>query len=109
TKKIIGFNAHITVAPTNWGVLYDYDNLADLIRKQPGVVAASPFIRGPVLVQRQQDMSPAFIKSVPEDGDDPVLPLKKYLIMGEWELRDDSVIVARNGASEKAVSPGNST
>ncbi|MCE0523018.1 MAG: ABC transporter permease [Methylacidiphilales bacterium] len=106
TEKIIGFNAHITVAPIDNGVLYDYDKLTDLIRKQPGVVAASPIIRGPVLVEHQHDMTPSFIKSVPVNGDDPVLPLKKYLIMGDWELRGDSVIVGSEWSKRNGAFPG---
>lgn len=106
TEKIIGFNAHITVAMADGSVLYDYDKLVDLIQKQPDVLAASAIIRGPVLVQHQSDMSPAFIKSVPVDGDDPVLPIKKYLIMGEWELRDDSVIVGKEWSKRNGAFPG---
>jgi len=106
TEKIIGFNAHITVAMADGSVLYDYDKLVDLIQKQPDVLAASAIIRGPVLVQHQSNMSPAFIKSVPVDGDDPVLPIKKYLIMGEWELRDDSVIVGKEWSKRNGAFPG---
>jgi len=106
TEKIIGFNAHITVAMTDGAVLYDYDKLVDLIRKQPDVLAASAIIRGPVLVEHRGEMSPAFIKSVPVDGDDPVLPIKKYLIMGEWELRGDSVIVGKEWSKRNGAFPG---
>jgi lipoprotein-releasing system permease protein len=106
TEKIIGFNAHITVAMTDGDVLYDYDKLVDLIRKQPDVLAASPIIRGPVLVEHASDMTPAFIKSVPVDGDDPVFPIKKYLIMGDWELRGDSVIVGKEWSKRNAAFPG---
>jgi lipoprotein-releasing system permease protein len=111
TEKIIGFNAHITVAMADGSVLYDYDKLVDQIRKQPGVLAASPIIRGPVLVEHQDShggmaMTPAFIKSVPEDGDDPVLPIKKYLIMGDWELRGDSVIVGKEWSKRNGAFPG---
>ena len=51
TDKIVGFNAHITVGMADGGLLYDYDKVLDLVRKQPGVVAATPFIRGPVLIR----------------------------------------------------------
>src|SRR5271154_4088038 len=51
TEKIIGFHPHIPVAPIDGTVLYDYDKPLDLIRNQPDVVAASTFIRGPVLVE----------------------------------------------------------
>jgi len=111
TEKIIGFNAHITVAPTDGAVLYNYDKLLDLIRKQPEVLAASTIIRGPVLVEHRDGrgdtaMTPAFIKSVPEDGDDPVLPIKKYLKMGEWELHGDSVIVGKEWSKRNGAFPG---
>jgi lipoprotein-releasing system permease protein len=111
TDKIIGFNAHITVAMADGGVLYDYDKLVALIDKQPGVVAATPIIRGPVLVQHEDNrgemsMTPAFIKSVPVDGDDPVLPIKKSLIMGDWELHDDSVIVGKEWSKRNGAFPG---
>jgi len=104
-EKIIGFNAHITVA--NGGVLYDSDKIIDEIKKQPEVVAASAIIRGPVLVQNEQhQMSFAFIKSVPPGDDDPVLPLKQFVKMGEYELRGDSVIVGIEWAKRNAAFPG---
>jgi lipoprotein-releasing system permease protein len=114
TEKIIGFNAHITVAMADGSVLYDYGKVVDLIRKQPEVLAASPIIRGPVLVEHEsqrngvttRDMTPAFIKSVPVDGDDPVLPIKKFLIMGDWELRGDSVIVGKEWSKRNGAFPG---
>jgi len=106
TEKIIGFNAHLTVAMADGSVLYDYDKLVDQIRAQPDVLAASAIIRGPVLVQHEGNMTPAYIKSVPENGDDPVLPIKKYLIMGDWELRDDSVIVGKEWSKRNGAFPG---
>jgi len=106
TEKIIGFNAHITVAMADGGVLYGYEKLADLIKSQPDVLIASPFIRGPVLVQFNGSMTPAIIKSVPVDGDDPFMPFKKYLKMGDWELRGDSVIVGTEWSKRCGAFPG---
>jgi lipoprotein-releasing system permease protein len=106
TEKIIGFNAHITVAMADNAVMLDYEKVVDFIQKQPHVLAASPFIKGPVLVEHDGAMSPAFIKSVPVEGDDPVLPLKQYLKAGDWELRGDSVIAGKEWARRNAVFPG---
>ena len=110
-EKIIGFNAHITVAMTDGAVMYNYDKALDLIKKQPDVLAASPFIRGPVLVKftnsaGAQVMTPAFIKSVPEEGDDPVLPLKQFVKLGDYELRGDSVIVGIEWSKRNGAFPG---
>jgi lipoprotein-releasing system permease protein len=102
-KRIIGFNAEITVASD--GIIYESDKIVDLIEKQPGVVAASAFIRGPVLVEFHDRMTFAYIKSVPGDGDDPVLPLKQNLIMGDYELLGDSVIVGAEWSRQNAAFP----
>lgn len=106
TEKIIGFNAHITVAMADGEVLYDYDKLLTVIKAQPEVLAASPIIRGPVLVKFHGKMSPAYIKSVPAEGDDPVLPLKRYLKIGEYELRGDSVIIGTEWSKRYGAFPG---
>src|SRR5476649_437306 len=63
--KIIGFNAHITVAMADGEVMYDYDKAIELIKKDPDVLAASPIIRGPVVVIFHNHETPAYIKSAP--------------------------------------------
>jgi lipoprotein-releasing system permease protein len=105
-EEIVGFNAHITVAMDDGAILYDYDKILDLVRQQPGVVAATPIIRGPVLVKFHDKLSPAYIKSVPEDGDDPVMPLKKFLVMGDYELHGDSVIIGKEWSKRNGAFPG---
>lgn len=103
TQKIIGFNAHLTVAMGDNALMTDYPKVVDFLDKQPDVLAASAFITGPVLVEHDNGMSPAIIKSVPVDGDDPVLPLKKFLIAGDWELRGDSVIIGKEWGRRNSV------
>src|ERR1700761_68956 len=46
--KIIGFNAHITVAMADGSPLYDADKAIDIIKTDPNVLAAGTIIRGPV-------------------------------------------------------------
>jgi len=105
-KRIIGFNAPIKVTMADGSVLYDYDKAIALIKKQPGVVAAGTIIQGPVLVRHNNVISPAYIKSVPEVGDDPVLPLKQYLKTGDYELEGDSVLVGIEWAKRNGAFPG---
>jgi len=106
TEKIIGFNAHITVGMADGSVLYGYEKVVDLIKSQPDVLVASPFIRGPVLVEFHGSMTPAVIKSEPVDGDDPFMPFKNYVKMGDWELRGDSVIVGTEWSKRSGAFPG---
>src|SRR5580658_8629510 len=83
-KRIIGFNAPIKVTMADGSVLYNYDQDIALIQKQPGVLAAAAYVQGPVLAEHDGVISPAYVKSVPETGDDPVLPLKQYVEMGDY-------------------------
>ena len=103
-SRIIGFNAHITI--TNGGVIYDADKIIAQVEKVPGVLAASAVIEGPVLAEHDGKISPVIIKSAPEDGDDPVLPMKQFLHAGDWQLIGDSVIVGQEWGRENFVLPG---
>jgi lipoprotein-releasing system permease protein len=103
-KRIIGFNAHITI--TNGGVIYDADKIIAQVEKVPGVQAASAVIEGPVLAEHDGKITPVYIKSAPEDGDDPVLPMKQFLDAGEWQLIGDSAIVGKEWGRENFVLPG---
>ena len=103
-EKIIGFNAHITVSSDD--VIYDSDQTVALIEKQPGVLAAEGVVRGPVLVEFDNRMAPAFITSASQEGDNPVLPLKQFVKMGEYELRGDSVLVGREWSRRNSAFVG---
>jgi lipoprotein-releasing system permease protein len=103
-EKIIGFNAHITVSSDD--VIYDYDKTVALVEKQPGVLAAEGVVRGPVLVEFDNRMAPAVITSASTTGDDPVLPLKKFMFAGEYELRGDSVLIGHEWGRRNFALPG---
>jgi lipoprotein-releasing system permease protein len=107
-KEVIGFNAHITV--TSDTPIHDPDKIVALIEKQPGVLAAEGAVRGPVQVKisdgHNSRLTMAYITSAPLDGDNPVLPLKKFVITGQYELRGDSVIVGHGWGRRNFVLPG---
>src|SRR5258708_18108393 len=100
----MGFKGRETVG--SGGVFYDSDKIIEVIAKQPDVVAGGAIIRGPVLVKHDSRISFAYIKSVPPEGDDTVLPLRRYLKMGEYELRGDSVVVGSKWSKSNSAFPG---
>ncbi|MDX6765852.1 MAG: ABC transporter permease [Candidatus Methylacidiphilales bacterium] len=90
-EKIVGFNAHVTV--TNYGLMRDYREVMDRVAREPGVVAVTPFILGPVLVESGGRVSTPFIKGIDPSTHEAVIPMKGRLVAGEWILGPDSVIV----------------
>lgn len=106
SEKVIGFNAHLVVSSTD--ILRHADQVAAQINspKHPEVLAASPYALGPVLVEFAGKITSPIVKGVPVDGEDAVLPLRKYIISGEYELRGQTVLVGEEWARRNLALPG---
>jgi lipoprotein-releasing system permease protein len=93
-EKVLGFNPHLTV--TNYGILANYQELGDQIRKTIPVEGMTPFIIGPVLAECHGKISTPQIKAVPiNDPDEEVIPLRDSLIKegGQWLQGPETVVV----------------
>ncbi|MFZ5806676.1 MAG: ABC transporter permease [Verrucomicrobiota bacterium] len=103
-NKVIGFNSHLTVV--NFGVVRDYDRLQNQLTADPRVEAASPFVLGPVLAEFHGKISTPFIKGIRSEESEKVIPLKKYLIAGEWLESSDTVAVGEEWAKRNDAQIG---
>lgn len=106
SEKVIGFNAHIVVQSPDF--VPNADALAAKIQKDhPGeVLAASPYVSGPVLCQFANRITPQVIKGIPLEGEDAVLPLRHEIISGEYELRGQTILVGEEWAKRYMALPG---
>jgi lipoprotein-releasing system permease protein len=100
-KKIIGFNAHLTLLSDE--TLKDPDRQIAKLLQEPEIAGASAYVRGPVLVRFKNRVTTPAIKGIDPEGEELVTPTKPYLVAGEYELRGDTVVVGqewarRNGA-----------
>jgi lipoprotein-releasing system permease protein len=95
-EKIVGFSAHATI--TNYGLLRDADALMARLGAEPGVVAVTPFVVGPVLAEASNRVSTPFIKGIDPVSHERVTPLKDHLVAGEWLLGPDSILVGSEWA-----------
>ncbi len=85
------------------GLMENPGAVMDAVKTVRGVVAATPFAEGVVMIKR--DRQPAFpaIQGVDMDRVDEVVPLRRYIIAGDFEdLDDDRVILS----SQLAISIG---
>lgn len=101
--KVIGFNAHLTV--TNGGILEEEDVNKVMARVEidTEILAATPFAFGPVLAQYGGRISTPVVRGIPAQGVDAVLPLRNYVVFGEYNLEGNTILVGeewarRNGA-----------
>jgi lipoprotein-releasing system permease protein len=97
------------------GLLRHADRLADDLEALPGVVGASPFAEGVVMLEHDRKPTYPIIRGVDIDRINRVIPLDRYVRIGSLEdLDDDSVILsaelahsigARVGARVQVYSP----
>lgn len=106
SEKVIGFNAHIVI--TSSEIMRNPQEVIDKIcnKAHPDIIAASPYVQGPVLCEYANHINTPVIKGVPIDGEDAVLPLQKMIISGEYELRGQTVLVGEEWAKRNFALPG---
>ena len=117
--RLLGINAHIALVKSG-DQLRDYEKLVEIVRHEPGVVAASPAIYGQVMLTAGPRVSGVLVRGVDPDRVNGVIDIQKYMTEGSLQnlkqpqtLRIDDRTVALPGlilgtrlANQLGVFPG---
>jgi lipoprotein-releasing system permease protein len=103
-RKVIGFDPHVVV--TSGGVLEDWEKTAAVVRNDPDVVAAAPFVLGPVIAQYQNRRLAPKIRGVDPEQERGVVDISPFIIEGEYDLEGSKTIVGSELARELGVTVG---
>ena len=117
--RLLGINAHIALIKSG-DQLRDYEKLVDQIRRENGVVAASPSIYGQVMLTAGPRVAGVVVRGVDPDRVNGVIDIQKYMTAGSLQnlkqpqsLRVDDrtvllpgVIVGSRLANQLGVFPG---
>jgi len=103
-RKVLGFEPHILV--TNGGVMDDWRELMQQIDKVPGVVAASPYMQGPVIVEFDHRRLAPVIRGVDPKLETSVTDLSQFIKEGKFDLAGDKTILGRELADALGVRVG---
>ncbi|MEO0797089.1 MAG: ABC transporter permease [Verrucomicrobiota bacterium] len=85
----------------NGRIIYDYDELLDDLRSRDGMVAATPYTTGMLMMQHLN--RPAFprITGLNPWEDDQVVPLEDYIIQGDLDDFDDKRVIVSIGVAHQ--------
>jgi lipoprotein-releasing system permease protein len=91
-RKVVGFDAHLMIK--NYGLIDDWRTAAEQVKAaSPDVVAVSPMVFGPVIVEfRDQRMAPK-IRGVDAALESQVSDIKNSIIAGEFNLDGASTVL----------------
>lgn len=104
-SKVLGFEPHILVQKPN-EALGDWQPLLKQIRSTPSVVAAAPFVQGPVVVEfGNQRMTPV-IRGIDPAQEAKVIDLAPFIVRGEMNLSGDTTVVGADLAVTLGVRVG---
>lgn len=106
-KKVLGFEPHVLVSNPE-GVLKDWQPLMKRLRETPGVVAASPFVQGPVIVEFHNQRLAPKIRGIDLAQEEKVLPeiSGSFIKQGKLELKGDTTILGIDMARMLGVHVG---
>jgi lipoprotein-releasing system permease protein len=103
-RKVIGFDAHLLV--TNNGLIDQWKDLIGRAEKTPGVVAAAPFVQGPVIVEFNHQRLAPKIRGIEPKLEQKVSDLSKFIIAGKLDLAGDSTVIGSELARTLGVQVG---
>lgn len=103
-EKVMGFLAHVEI--TNYGVLQDWESVVRQVDGVPGVVAAAPFVSGPVLMEVNNRVLTPIIRGIDPEFERYVTGLEEKLIAGEFLLEGEGAVIGERMASENALQIG---
>ena len=82
--RLLGINAHIALIKSG-DQLRDYEKLVDQIRRENGVVAASPSIYGQVMLTAGPRVAGVVVRGVDPDRVNEVIDIQKYMTAGSLQ------------------------
>jgi lipoprotein-releasing system permease protein len=103
-RKVIGFDPHVVV--TSGGVLEEWETTAASVKNDPDVMAAAPFVLGPVIAQYQNRRLAPKIRGVDPEMERGVVDITPFIIEGEYDLEGSKTIVGSELARELGVTVG---
>jgi lipoprotein-releasing system permease protein len=111
-RKVIGFEAHITISPGPNSFLINWREAMKVAEKVPGVIGVTPTTQEPVIVEFKPPGAAATRMTVvvrgldPSLGSDQVIGLKSAMIAGKFDLNGDKCVLGSELAGSLGLEVG---
>ncbi len=108
TKQILGFNGHINVYPARGEVIHDYDDMAEQIRKLPGIVGVNPVVDRQAMVLKGNLASGMMIHGITAADLAKNKSISKKIKAGTLEGFDEgnNIAIGTKLAAKLGLAPG---
>lgn len=109
-QAILGFSAHLHVT-ADGKPMRDHEPVASVVRQHPRVKATAPFVVGKVMTetragQRGESVDAVLVRGIDPKREAEVSDLPKSIVAGEFNLRNDGLVVGIDWAYNHGVRVG---
>ncbi len=102
-EKILGTQSHIVVTRSGASLMKEWRNTLEKVSKQPGVVAASPFVYGQAMFSAKNRVMGSVVRGIDPAREIDVTDIKRYLEGDALE----KILDKKNSADKPGVILGN--
>jgi lipoprotein-releasing system permease protein len=106
-RKVIGFEAHITISPEPNTFLSNWREAMKVAEKVPGVIGVTPTTLEPVIIEFRQSRMTVQVRGLdPSLGSDQVIGLKSAMVAGKFDLNGDKCVLGSELAGILGIEVG---
>lgn len=103
-RKVLGFEPHIVVSSD--AVLTNWRELEKKLSETPGVLAAAPFIQGPVIAEHDGLVLTPFMRGIDPAAEQKIIDLRSLVKWGKLDLNSETAVLGRELAASLGVDVG---
>jgi lipoprotein-releasing system permease protein len=106
-RKVIGFEAHITISPGPNSFLINWREAMKVAEKVPGVIGVTPTTLEPVIIEFAQSRMSVYVRGLdPSLGSNQVIDLKPAMVAGKFDLNGDKCVLGSELAGSLGIEVG---
>jgi lipoprotein-releasing system permease protein len=104
-RKVLSFEAHLSVS-TQQGTIVDWEQVETKLNSIPGIVASSPYVMGPALIEFHGEFISAKLRGIEPESEEKIANLRSFIKQGHFDLDGDKCLMGKELASIMGVGVG---
>jgi len=104
--RILGVTPHIIVSRVFNDPIENYDSLADIVRRTPGVTDVAPFILTKTMVRSRSASDGVIIRGIIAEEEEKIVELSRHMTQGKFEFTNNGLVLGNELAQNLGVVVG---
>jgi lipoprotein-releasing system permease protein len=104
--RILGVTPHIIVSRVFNDPIENYDSLAGIVRRTPGVKDVAPFILTKTMVRSRSTSDGVIVRGIIAEEEEKIVDLSRHMTRGKFEFANNGLVLGNELAQNLGVAVG---